>query len=717
MLTRRCCINAHRMMMMQSSSFPSCSSSYLLSTTIARRTTAVQAGGGGSRTREIPPLPKPPLATEKEVTSVQLRQSNKDCNYFDPATWPSNSDAAKIEEMLKPHLLSAASPPNYESFAWLLQKSDFDSISHILRLMVRPPVPNKVDAVAYLDKHLNNNNDPMSMNLVVLDKHITTVRSALEQQKIVDKRFVVWMYSMRGSGKTQFLKWCVHNVFKSRLEHGRVIVRCCDRASRRDSEWMKEAVRLDEKKALCSLIWEHLKEVIHYSGKRFKAVDVAYETWKKTTREFYKIQTEDGMEPIILLDTCEMLRGKIHPTWKHSETFIPYTMLEAFALHIPAPHGCIVVGCNAGITSTSLVLTQANVTPLDPLPLINTTDRYDEAARSWQATVDTEMKMPLVELSAGVPRILRLASEKHRVSLDNGACRAVQDSFTTWRDSVRKRYPFEQQNKDLYFGCLLVSSTKFPFKNKTDEVPLPESADGYGKNFEDAVKKSIGALVKDGDSWLFAVPPISAPDMEWHRIRPSDLHPYLGDEYSKHLGTSGSVDRGVPFEKCFLFALYGRYLLTKWKAKPADDWVPLVDVLVNAVSPGKQSLLEGIDVNLSEGVKKSTSGSFKSAEQLSITWNELNSNAHHDAYLWCRKDGEESAMAIQLRHGNPKVISTLQKQLKETRDGAPLRLPLLVVHQKDQTHLADEKKMVPVNADRMSRVAWLWMMTPTKPAS
>ena len=93
--------------------------------------------------------------------------------------------------------------------------------------------------------------------------------------------------------------------------------------------------------------------------------------------------------------------------------------------------------------------------------------------------------------------------------------------------------------------------------------------------------------------------------MEWHGIRPSDLQPYLGDEYSKHLGTSGSVDRGVRFEKCFLFALYGRYLLTKWKAKRADDWVPLVDVLVNAVSPGKQSLLEGIDVNLSKGVTES----------------------------------------------------------------------------------------------------------------
>ena len=303
------------------------------------------------------------LFLPSRVARMQFRQSDKKCNYFDSSTWPSDLDVATLERMLKPHLLDPQKPLKYESLQFMLQMADFDTINIILRANVRPPVPDKVDAEAYLNKHLSNNNDAMSMSLVGRDDHIESVRSALWLQTIVPKRFVVWMSSMRGSGKTQFLERCVHSVFKSRLEHGRVIVRCCDKAS--GSVWMTEAGLLNEKSALCLLIWEHLREVIHYTGPHFTRVEAAYKTWMEETGRFYKIpQDSKEMDPIILLDTCEVLSAKNHPTREHSETRTPYTMLEAFALQIPAPYGCIVVGCNAGIRTSSLVLSCANVTPL-----------------------------------------------------------------------------------------------------------------------------------------------------------------------------------------------------------------------------------------------------------------------------------------------------------------------------------------------------------------
>jgi len=139
-------------------------------------------------------------------------------------------------------------------------------------------------------------------------------------------------------------------------------------------------------------------------------------------------------------------------------------------------------------------------------------------------------------------------------------------------------------------------------------------------------------------------------------------------------------------------------------------WVPLSDVLGN--STHQLGLIQNIEVNLSEGVLGARD--YTEAHRNAVTYN--GSNKHHDAYVWCRRNGEEHPMALQLRHGQAKGPKDLKAQLLQQPSSCEeVVLPLLSVN---QAHVKPflETRIVMVNASVISTIAWLNMITPLSAA-
>jgi hypothetical protein len=184
------------------------------------------------------------------------------------------------------------------------------------------------------------------------------------------------------------------------------------------------------------------------------------------------------------------------------------------------------------------------------------------------------------------------------------------------------------------------------------------------------------------------------------------------DHVMRVIGVSGAVNRGPPFERIVVHSVHARYLIVSWRLE--QEWVPLSDVLVGAVSKADRRKLKGVDVNLSNGVCCPDDPTYATANKCRLTWCVGKKTAHHDAYLWCRRRGREYPVPVQIRHGAEKSIGNLRKTLQtkqsKRKKDADIVGPLLVVNQ--NAHVLDDAGMVAVNATAMSNCDWLWLMTP-----
>jgi hypothetical protein len=311
--------------------------------------------------------------------------------------------------------------------------------------------------------------------------------------------------------------------------------------------------------------------------------------------------------------------------------------------------------------------------------------------------MDKEVQPIIYELSGGLPRILLNAHREESsmsVTLGSGAVTAVSDCFKSFMNLSQTMYKICPEHIWPAYVCLLVSSSRIPVALQ-DTIPLPQCASSPGAAiitwcYEAAIKASL--CTYDHDTRCLVVPPIVATDSVLELVsktnalypKPSDLHPFLHPHNHKLLGSGSPMVRGQHFERPLLYTLYAR--------DSTKQLGPIRD----------------IEVNLCEGVLGARD--YTDAHRNAVTYN--GSNKHHDAYLWCRKNGEEHPMALQLRHGQAKGPKDLKAQLKQQPSSCEeVVLPLLSVN---QAHVKPflETRIVMVNASVISTIAWLNMITP-----
>ena len=302
-----------------------------------------------------------------------------------------------------------------------------------------------------------------------------------------------------------------------------------------------------------------------------------------------------------------------------------------------------------------------------------------------------------------------------------GAC------FHAWKNLASNYY--SNIHDELAFSCFLVAATKYALPNVKPldaVVPMPPSDKVRQQyTFRDAVIRSLGTTSVDEakKQTLFVVPPIIMPEITRHGLSPVDLFPCLSKEYLNMIGVSSDASRGTVFEDVFVHALYARYLLVWWTLQSSDGWVPLSAVLANAVARGSAlEIVDRLEVNLSGGVKvlakQEAKGGAACAVENAVTWCKELPNAHHDAYMWCRKKGDMcldgKAAALNLRHGTEKVKGELSTQVKFSRHRKEkLAMPVFVVNQSQRTTgLPNKDKFVAVDASQMTQTSWIWTMTP-----
>ena len=548
---------------------------------------------------------------------------------------------------------------------------------------------NNVDPEAYLDRHLNlSNSDNLSMALVDRAEHIGIISNAAAH--FHGKGCIVYGYSMDGSGKTALLKRASHEIFDERLKHGRLIVRCCQRTTSYDSKWIEDLMSSRHEAAVCHLVQAHLEELTGYDGPDFRDPAEAYETWIQMTKQAFGAY--DWVNPVVLIDSCESLANGAHESLVH-ESGVRYTQLEAFCLAIPSRFSIVAVGCSAGITTSELILSERNVHILPPLSALDTVELLMKAQKSWEiGEVDEKWVNPLLELSGGIPRVMRwTALEIKRIINDEMLTLSDLSSNWTKLDSENKNCK-DASTQAVRFSCFLISSTKFTIHSLDEEVPLPPTLDGMRFTFADASKLSIATLSSNRERKLLVVAPLTMPDVAMFGISPTGLHPCLQDEYWGHVGAESAESvqfRELSLTKAFVYALYARYLLVLWRTRAVDGWVPLCDVLADALPNFDESLsCEAVEVNLKDGlaiVEDHCQGTSAECEVMNrLTWCTNRANAHHDAYMWCRKrhfrDGAVAA-AIDVLHDIEEPATKLNKRLMANKSNLVLdSFPLFAVY-------------------------------------
>ncbi|CUG89384.1 Bodo-specific multi-copy gene family, putative [Bodo saltans] len=145
-----------------------------------------------------------------------------------------------------------------------------------------------------------------------------------------------------------------------------------------------------------------------------------------------------------------------------------------------------------------------------------------------------------------------------------------------------------------------------------------------------------------------------------------------------------------------------------WK-NTSNPWVSLAKVFEGAVQPEQQSVMERYEVNLSDGTKTGDSQEYESARSNAATY--LGGNAHHDAYIWCRKKTDvkcEFAMPLQIRFGHPKTLPELKKQLLSSKSRDTQVQLLLSVNQAPcKVHETHRERIIMINAGAMCATSWL----------
>jgi hypothetical protein len=405
-------------------------------------------------------------------------------------------------------------------------------------------------------------------------------------------------------------------------------------------------------------------------------------------------------------------------TLVHGESREPYTLLKAFCLAVPPPYGIFVIGCNAKMKVDSLFLTEAVVTKIPALAPLSEAGYLRALRESWGTDVDVDMRTPLYHWAGGVPRLLRCAHEKlsSEISLASGGLGALQKCFEAYVSNARSGYPQQADWFPHAYTCLLASSTKAKAKGVICVDPKWCEHEPIARTYDDAAMQSIGAY--DERTCRFMLPPITFCDDDVKDnvtgcpILPSQLHPFLTTDVIKHFGKESDVDRGRMFEKPFMYAVYARYLLVHLEDR-TQQWVPLVRVFEGALAEEQNAAMATYEINLSGGVVTDTRRRvYDDAVANAVTY--IGGTAHHDAYIWCRVKGQvsEFAVPLQLRHGNPKALSALLRQLTKTRsskDEVPL---LLSVNQAACPTFPKHGNIVMVNADAMSSISWLWLISP-----
>ncbi|CUG89373.1 Bodo-specific multi-copy gene family, putative [Bodo saltans] len=668
------------------------------------------------------------------------RFSSEMAAYNDPETWPKHWTATDIERLLRDNLSNPTSSPNYESLATLLRINDIKSLALLVRSFTKSPTPKTVDLEQNLRDNLNNMYDCAAMPLQERAPQLNALDSALSRQED-DTRNVACCTSPRGTGKTQFLKRFVFTKRAEAMKCGRVIVRCCDKtahhstSSKSRASWV--SLILDDRttsnqkapdnivarstcEALCELIRTHVESVTGYSQAQSTYCNpkAAYATWMSETARFFGIpsSTKANMQPLIILDTCEILSEHDHKSLVHKSSGKPFSLLEAFCLAVPAPHRILVVGCNAAIKFSSATATVTDIGPLLPLG----EDGYKNAlAESWKYEADAVVRAPLFHLAGGVPRLLRLAHMKQpqTISLASGSINAFSRCFEVYSATARAQYPIQPAWFPQAYTCFLVSATKANVKasdiipvNPVWKNPSITAAWDPGRTlmYSEAAMQSMGSY--DPQRNRFLVAPITFSDVEVFKrhdapILPSQLHPLL--DASAITRTKHTDVDSWTLSSSLLYAVYARYLLAFWKNTNGGPWVPLQVVLEGAVPPADVPIVARYEVNLSCGVKLPTGRPSSAGRPMpgenAVTSLGGDDNHRCEAYIWCRpKNGpncERQPIPLKLH---------IKCDTSPNKDKTK-QMPIILVSADRQSGTYYDT--ITIDADAICSSSWLWSDT------
>ncbi|CUE63850.1 Bodo-specific multi-copy gene family, putative [Bodo saltans] len=628
----------------------------------------------------------------REDVSVKKDETAK---YNDPDTWPRNWTAAQIENLLKPFLVQGARP-SYNALALLLNAGDVKSLQLLVRASVKEPPPKQVDLAGNLKEHLRHSIDAPAMVTQERTSHFDSLAKALSTQGM---RKIAYCNSPRGSGKTQFLMSFIDTKCAKAMKCGRVIVRCCDIAGheKRDPSrppWLELAKHGASANGLCELIRTHVGSVTgcYQDPLHYRDPDTAYATWMSETANYFNIpEGEEHVDPLILLDTCELLAQR-EPHGK------PQTMLESFCLAVPAPYGIVVVGCDATV---DIVDASTTVTRIGPLLPLTASGHRDAVVSSWKSggAHDAWWRTPLYHLAGGVPRLLRQAPMNQVQPRNPLMLEAFCSAFNQYAVLAKAQYPIPPSWFPQAYTCFLTSSTKAKVKG-SDVIPVnpawwdPQRALTY----DEAATLSMGTY--DPHTGRFMVPPITFGDAEVVMkqkvpILPSQLHPFTDANVVARFGKYAVTERGRLHDMPFLCAIHGRYCLVSWKHN--TEWVSLAEVFEGAVHPDQAPLLERYEVNLAGGVKTLAKLHTVSPQHDATYCGETRS-----AHLCCRQKvkkggGVVRAVPLLLCHD----ASTAQQLRWGDRQELVLSLASL-------PHGAEPRNMVLLDANALSSNGWLF---------
>ncbi|CUG92543.1 Bodo-specific multi-copy gene family, putative [Bodo saltans] len=321
---------------------------------------------------------KPTSAVSRGIKALasKIRGTAKNAN--DTAVKCYNAASSDIEFLLRNKPLSQPLTPEHDdvSLTTLLSNNGIASLTVLLREFVDPPFMKLTRVTTTSPPSLleDDNNDK-------LRTHLDQTVLALAPKPGCELRNVAALSAPQDS-RNKIIKKFVSQERLDALKYGRVIVRCCKKAARkkefswckqvlvdRASPWTETSARSSHSvdAGLCELIRTHVELVTSYPQDPSHYCDpqTAYATWMKETARCFRIAEETvTMQPLIILNSCEVLARENHKHLVHRSSGKPYTLLEAFCLSVPSPYSIFVSGTNIVLNETmdSTFATMAAVT-------------------------------------------------------------------------------------------------------------------------------------------------------------------------------------------------------------------------------------------------------------------------------------------------------------------------------------------------------------------
>ncbi|CUG89375.1 Bodo-specific multi-copy gene family, putative [Bodo saltans] len=673
------------------------------------------------------------LATASSIVYGATTQNNtativhngKVATYRDPSTWPKYWNARDIEAFLTPIISNSA--PKYETLAMLHSSGQTDMLTTLVCAYTTPPASPEVDMNEYLAQRLNNA-DSAEMHLWERTEQLIKLTKALSPHPGSNKCQIVFSSSPRGSGKSQMIKWFVSNKREDGMKHGRVIVLCCDKERQSHLARMiagsVDITTFLTEQALCDLVRAHVQSVTGnpQDPRHYLTPHLAYATWISETARHFKIpEGQKEMEPLIILDTCDLLSQHQHQSLVHKSTGKPYTLLETLCRSVPPPYGIFVVGGHAHIEmSDPAYLATANVTDIGPFLPLSEEGALNALTKSWKHTnVCPTAARFLHYMTDGAVRLLRaaqwndetaeqtcLASHPPNLTSPPPPEWAVPLLLRSCREVARHQYPVHDRTYPYWYTCALAASTKARVRGGDCIAINPAWRTKFNSqqwSYHTAMAQSMGTY--DPVTGRFMVPPITFVDAELPNtpIMPSQLYPFLDPNIVKNfnyqrLDTAG---REALFDKPFLYAVYARYLLVRWAIYAMDpcnnsDWVSLGKVFEGAVHPDQVQVLERFELNLSHGVRED--GGRTGYDY--IAENSLTFMGPHGSFLWCRETSKRNEpFAVPLRLWDR---DTTQQHPHNRMRSSVLTL---FVNRGRWRSTVDERNMM-IDATEMSNLFW-----------